>query len=64
VDTGTDDAVGPLGPQQATPAGAINYAELDQPAVMRTRRNAQVSALQTSGMDTYDIPAFLRKQAD
>jgi cell division protein FtsZ len=59
--TGTDDAVGE---QMASPAGAINYAELDTPAVLRSRRSAQVSALQTSGMDTYDIPAFLRKQAD
>ena len=58
--TGTDDAVG----APATPAGAINYAELDTPAVTRRRRDVTVSALASSGMDTYDIPAFLRKQAD
>jgi cell division protein FtsZ len=59
--TGTDDAVGA---PQSTPAGAINYAELDTPAVTRRRRDVTVSALASSGMDTYDIPAFLRKQAD
>jgi cell division protein FtsZ len=59
--TGTDDAVGA---PQSTPAGAINYADLDTPAVTRRRRDVTVSALASSGMDTYDIPAFLRKQAD
>ncbi|MGD9788022.1 MAG: cell division protein FtsZ [Sulfuricellaceae bacterium] len=53
VKTGTDD----------TPM-EVNYAELDQPAVMRRRRDAQVEALKQSGMEMYDIPAFLRKQAD
>jgi cell division protein FtsZ len=53
VKTGTDDA-----PME------VNYAELDQPAVMRRRRDAQVEALKQSGMEMYDIPAFLRKQAD
>jgi cell division protein FtsZ len=27
-------------------------------------RNAAVEAMTSSGMDKYDIPAFLRKQAD
>jgi cell division protein FtsZ len=58
--TGTDDAIGSM----ASPAGAINYAELDQPAVTRRRRDATVSAMQQSGVEMYDIPAFLRKQAD
>jgi cell division protein FtsZ len=58
--TGTDDAIG--APQ--TSAGAINYADLDAPAVTRRRRDVTVSALSSAGMDTYDIPAFLRKQAD
>jgi cell division protein FtsZ len=63
--TGTDDAMGSnVGTHQSTPAGAINYAELDTPAVTRRRRDVTVSALASSGMDTYDIPAFLRKQAD
>ena len=30
----------------------------------RRDRAAQVEALQNSGVATYDIPAFLRKQAD
>ena len=35
------------------------------PAVFRRRdRNAQVEALANSGVEKYDIPAFLRKQAD
>ncbi len=53
VRTGTDNA--PL---------EVNYAELDQPAVMRRRRDVQVEALKQSGMEMLDIPAFLRKQAD
>ena len=34
------------------------------PAVMRSTRRSAVEALQNSGVDKYDIPAFLRKQAD
>lgn len=40
----------------------------DVPAVIRNPRgnqaSAQVRALETAGMDHFDIPAFLRKQAD
>jgi cell division protein FtsZ len=49
------------------PGGAsqqVNYADLDQPAVLRRNRTAAVQALAESGMEKYDIPAFLRKQAD
>jgi cell division protein FtsZ len=54
--TGTD---GPFG------AGAIDYSSLDQiPAIVRKGRSATVEALANSGVDRYDIPAFLRKQAD
>ncbi len=53
--TGTDDAVAP---------GRVNYEELDPPAVMRRNRNQTVAAMQKSGVETLDIPAFLRKQAD
>ena len=52
--TGTDGMI----------AGAVNYEELDQPAVMRRNRNQTVEALRQSGVDMLDIPAFLRKQAD
>ncbi len=34
------------------------------PAVIRRNRATTVEALQQSGVDKYDIPAFLRKQAD
>ncbi|HVC48853.1 MAG TPA: cell division protein FtsZ [Burkholderiales bacterium] len=36
----------------------------DQPAVIRRKRGQQVEALKQSGVDMFDIPAFLRKQAD
>ncbi len=49
-----------------TAAAGNNYADYDQPAVWRTREHAaaRVSALEESGMDRLEIPAFLRKQAD
>jgi len=31
---------------------------------MRSGRRAAVDAMEKSGVDTYDIPSFLRKQAD
>jgi cell division protein FtsZ len=55
--TGTDNA----------PAISGNYAPLDQPAIWRSGRAsavAQVQALEDSGVERFDIPAFLRKQAD
>ncbi|TAK38541.1 MAG: cell division protein FtsZ [Betaproteobacteria bacterium] len=58
--TGTDN-------QAMTMAGAPLElgAGVDTPAVFRRRdRAAQVEALANSGVDKYDIPAFLRKQAD
>ena len=55
--TGTDNAV---------PGSMIDYGSLDaQPAVVRRGRSSTiVEALASSGLDRYDIPAFLRKQAD
>ncbi|GAA4402180.1 cell division protein FtsZ [Quisquiliibacterium transsilvanicum] len=56
--TGTDNA--PVG-------GHGDYGRLDQPAIWRNPRAsaaAQVAALQESGVERFDIPAFLRKQAD
>ena len=38
--------------------------QVDTPAVFRKNRAAQIEALANSGVDKYDIPAFLRKQAD
>src|SRR6185369_10853763 len=51
--TGTDDAV-----------AGVNYEELDQPTVLRRRRDTTIEAMRHSGVDMLDIPAFLRKQAD
>lgn len=61
--TGTDNL--PLGGMPV--AGQGDYRNLDMPSVMRNPRSqasAQVRALESSGMDHFDIPAFLRKQAD
>ncbi|MBM3353002.1 MAG: cell division protein FtsZ [Betaproteobacteria bacterium] len=61
--TGTDNQ--PL-PVIQVPGQAPDYGAMaETPAVFRKRdRAAQVEALQASGVDKYDIPAFLRKQAD
>ncbi len=56
--TGTDN-------QPVAAAGpGVNYEHLEMPAVMRNNRARQAEALAQSGVDKYDIPAFLRKQAD
>jgi cell division protein FtsZ len=49
--------------------GAISTGGADagmkQPAVWRREQaSEQVRAMQNNGVETYDIPAFLRKQAD
>ncbi len=44
--------------------GAVDMTNLDVPAVMRSGRRTTVEAMSTSGVGTYDIPAFLRRQAD
>ena len=58
--TGTDNQAVTM------PGGAPDYNAMSEtPAVFRKRdRAAQVEALANSGVDKYDIPAFLRKQAD
>jgi cell division protein FtsZ len=49
----------PLG---ATP---VDYGAMESsPAVFRRNRASAIEALQQNGVDKYDIPAFLRKQAD
>ena len=60
--TGTDiQAVAMSAPGKAPDYDAMS----DTPAVLRKRdRAAQVEALTNSGVEKYDIPAFLRKQAD
>ena len=43
----------------------VDYNGMDAlPAVIRKNRSQTVEALANSGVDKYDIPAFLRKQAD
>jgi cell division protein FtsZ len=52
---------------QASHANTADYGAFDTPAVWRNSREtaaSHVQALQEKGVDTYDIPAFLRKQAD
>ncbi|MDR0441682.1 MAG: cell division protein FtsZ, partial [Candidatus Accumulibacter sp.] len=54
--TGTDDAF--------PPRTRDDYSQLEVPAIIRNGRNTTAEALANSGVDRYDIPAFLRKQAD
>lgn len=57
--TGTDNA-----PVQGT-VGGPNYQDYDTPAVFRGRdASRRIQAMESSGMDHLDIPAFLRRQAD
>ncbi|MFI4938799.1 MAG: cell division protein FtsZ, partial [Burkholderiales bacterium] len=45
--------------------GGSSFEGLKQPAVWRRESASEtVRALEKNGMETYDIPAFLRKQAD
>jgi len=64
--TGTDNGftTTAVGGQSSTITAG--YEQYDQPAVWRTREHAaaRVTALEESGMDRLEIPAFLRKQAD
>jgi cell division protein FtsZ len=45
-----------------------DYSNVNVPSVWRTRDRTQaaakVDAMSSGGMDNYEIPAFLRKQAD
>jgi cell division protein FtsZ len=55
------------GTDHSAPATPASYGHLDQPTVWRSGRAsavAQVQALEESGVERFDIPAFLRKQAD
>jgi cell division protein FtsZ len=56
--TGTHGAAVPAGG-----SGNVDYSGLDMPAVIRRPRST-VEAMTANGVETYDIPAFLRKQAD
>ncbi|WP_153111904.1 cell division protein FtsZ [Propionivibrio limicola] len=67
VETPTMQATGTDG-LFAQSAQGIDYSQLDVPAIVRNgrsnRNSSTVEALANSGIDRYDIPAFLRKQAD
>jgi cell division protein FtsZ len=57
VRTGTDNSV----------LGVAGYERYEEPTIWRNPRAtaaAQVEALEQSGVERLDIPAFLRKQAD
>ncbi len=64
--------VGHAGPQvkfskRAISESSPDYGSMSTPSVWRTNRtaaSARVDALSAGGMDDYEIPAFLRKQAD
>jgi len=76
--TGTDNVpfqiptlTNTVGIQNAAPAAGgashTDYGSMSTPSVWRTNRTqaaARVDALSSGGMDDYEIPAFLRKQAD
>jgi len=67
VRTGTHDApMSAIASTSAPSATSSDYSDFEKPAIWRTRESAQtkVSAMEDSGSDRYDIPAFLRKQAD
>ncbi len=60
---GTTASMGNAGASVAQP----DYGSMATPSVWRTNRTqaaAKVDALSSGGMDDYEIPAFLRKQAD
>ncbi len=55
--TGTHDA--PI-----SNSSSVDYNKLETPTAFRTGRREQIEAMEKSGMDTLDIPSFLRRQAD
>jgi len=67
--TGSLAGVSGAGANTGVAAGAAqpDYNGMSVPSVWRTNRTqaaAKVDALSSGGMDDYEIPAFLRKQAD
>jgi cell division protein FtsZ len=67
--TGTYNAPTMAGASAVAGGLSVGVAEtvggLKQPAVWRREQaSEQVQAMQRNGVETYDIPAFLRKQAD
>jgi cell division protein FtsZ len=59
------NANGNNGMARGSALGASSFDGLKAPAVWRRESASDtVRALEKNGMETYDIPAFLRKQAD
>ena len=70
IRTGTDNVgftVPTLGTGLGHASAQPNYDGMAVPSVWRTNRTmaaAKVDALSSGGMDDFEIPAFLRRQAD
>ena len=73
IRTGTDNipftvpTLGGVGHAGGTGGSQPNYDGMAVPSVWRTNRTmaaAKVDALSSGGMDDFEIPAFLRRQAD
>jgi cell division protein FtsZ len=65
--TGTDNMPTVNSAAGGSGAGQPDYGAMATPSVWRTNRTqaaAKVDALSSGGMDDFEIPAFLRKQAD
>ena len=65
--TGTDNMPMTMSPALGGGSSVPNYDQYETPSFMRpnpNRTTARVDALANSGVDKYDIPAFLRRQAD
>ncbi|MFT5933876.1 MAG: cell division protein FtsZ [Hydrogenophaga sp.] len=65
--TGTDNMPTVSAAAGGSGAGQPDYGAMATPSVWRTNRTqaaAKVDALSSGGMDDFEIPAFLRKQAD
>ena len=58
----------PMAGNTASAITSADYGNVNVPSVWRTRDRTQaaakVDAMSSGGMDNYEIPAFLRKQAD
>jgi cell division protein FtsZ len=65
--TGTDNMPTVSAATGGSGAAQHSYEGMQTPSVWRTNRTqaaAKVDALSSGGMDDFEIPAFLRKQAD
>jgi cell division protein FtsZ len=67
VPTLNNAVTGPGATNGGSSVAQADYGSMSVPSVWRTNRTqaaARVDALSSSGMDDFEIPAFLRKQAD